>query len=413
MMIKKPIKVGLLTHPFSRWGGGVDFIRHMLSFLDEEQKHNAEISKILVLSKEDYLVKFKHFIYPFRQLFKQLAKKDRLRWNKRPGFSRDYLENTFLKFHSTTEIKISGSSLRSQLSAAKLAKADIIMPCLEIPPISYKLPWIGYLGDFQHCEMPYFFTDKEIRRRNLEFKMMLNTAKHIIVYSKSVVMNASKFYPGHSAKLHPLPFCPCPQDEWLLSTLDVRDSYQINQNYFLICNQFWQHKDHATAFRAFAQYYASGGDALLVCTGETADYRYPEHFSNMLTLISQLGVKDRIRVLGHISKEHQISLMKNAQAVIQPTLYEGGPGGGSTYDAIALGVRVIVSNIPINLEVNCGDVTFFHAGDSIDLAKAMGSKKFKELGERESNQILFERGLIQRRIAGKFLKDVLYEALNE
>jgi glycosyltransferase involved in cell wall biosynthesis len=63
--------------------------------------------------------------------------------------------------------------------------------------------------------------------------------------------------------------------------------------------------------------------------------------------------------------------MRQASALIQPTLFEGGPGGGSVYDAMAVGTRAIVSDIPVNREIRDSHVTFFPAGSAQELANAM------------------------------------------
>ena len=52
-------------------------------------------------------------------------------------------------------------------------------------------------------------------------------------------------------------------------------------------------------------------------------------------------------------------LIQNAKAVVQPTLYEGGPGGFSSYEAISYGKKLIVSDIPINREIKSKN-TFFY-----------------------------------------------------
>jgi glycosyltransferase involved in cell wall biosynthesis len=54
---------------------------------------------------------------------------------------------------------------------------------------------------------------------------------------------------------------------------------------------------------------------------------------------------------------------------MQPTLYEGGPGGGATFEAIGMGTPAVVSDIPVNREIDQGGVHFFRAGDAIDLAE--------------------------------------------
>ncbi len=63
--------------------------------------------------------------------------------------------------------------------------------------------------------------------------------------------------------------------------------------------------------------------------------------------------------------------MKNCIALIQPTLFEGGPGGGSVYNAISVGKKCIVSNIKINKEIVDNNVLFFKAGNNQNLALKM------------------------------------------
>ena len=52
-------------------------------------------------------------------------------------------------------------------------------------------------------------------------------------------------------------FClsvPSPREEWLQENRDLFKQYGISKPYFIICNQFWIHKDHGTAFKAFAEF---------------------------------------------------------------------------------------------------------------------------------------------------------------
>ena len=406
------MRVGILSYGFSQWGGGIDFIRNMLSYLDEGESSDPELIKILFLPSERIIGRFKKLIHPFRILIAQFLRRDRLAWVTAPGFSTTHLKLAFGDFSASSDIVFSGSTFKSQLGLAVKLKIDIVFPCMDVPPDDFGVPWIGYLYDFQHRYFPEFFDKKEIEGRNQFFQKMLYQAKHIIVNGQAVIEDANLFYPGHTAKLHALPFSPFPQAHWLSNTLvDVRSKYDISSLYFLISNQFWRHKDHATAFRALAEYYASGGQALLVCTGDTHDWRFPYYFPELMQLIKELHLEDKIKILGHISKDEQISLMKNSIAVIQPTLFEGGPGGGCTYDAISLGVPVIASDIPINREINCGDVVFFPAGDFQSLTKLMLARELTPFESHSSNALLI-KGLERKRLAGQALENIFTETLD-
>jgi glycosyltransferase involved in cell wall biosynthesis len=132
----------------------------------------------------------------------------------------------------------------------------------------------------------------------------------------------------------------------------------------------------------------------------------------LMELIRGLKVENKIRILGHIPKEDQISLMKNALGVVQPTLFEGGPGGGSASEAISLGVPVIASDIPINREMNCGKVTFFSAGNSSKLADVM-LERGHDPYLRQDNASLLSEGMVRRKKAGRALKDIFNQAIEE
>lgn len=110
--------------------------------------------------------------------------------------------------------------------------------------------------------------------------------------------------------------------------------------------------------------------------------------------------------MGYVPKIDQISLMKNALAVVQPTLFEGGPGGGASYDAISLGVPVIASDIPVNKEMNHGDVTYFSVGNLDELENILLERGIAPY-KRKSNEILIADGLKRKKIAGDALKKYL------
>jgi len=147
----------------------------------------------------------------------------------------------------------------------------------------------------------------------------------------------------------------------------------LPERYFIISNQFWIHKSHITAFEALSKLKSKAGidNIDIVCTGKTEDYRFPNYFNELKRKIVDLGLADRIHLLGYLAKKDQIHIMRNAIAVLQPTLFEGGPGGGSVYDAVAVGVPAIVSDIQINLEINEDNILFFKAGSADDMAAKM------------------------------------------
>ena len=79
----------------------------------------------------------------------------------------------------------------------------------------------------------------------------------------------------------------------------------------------------------------------------------------------------RVHILGLVPKLDQIALLRGALAVVQPTAFEGGPGGGAVFDAVALGVPSLVSAIPVNREIEEHVTHYFPLDDVPALAAAM------------------------------------------
>ena len=149
--------------------------------------------------------------------------------------------------------------------------------------------------------------------------------------------------------------------------------YGLQRKYFIVCNQFWVHKSIETVIQAAALAKKRGLDVDLVFTGRMQEPRKPGYIDSLRQLVIDLDVSDVVRFLDYIPKDDQLELMKASVAVIQPTLFEGGPGGGSIYDAISLGVRAIASDIPINheLPLDPARLVLFKKKDPVDLVEKM------------------------------------------
>lgn len=253
---------------------------------------------------------------------------------------------------------------------------DVLLPSMTPLP-EFSVPWVGYLPDCQHRHYPQFFGATEIANRDRDFTYMLRTARCVIVNAKAVVADLDTFFPDKTASIFALPFSPLMRSDSIAvvmaQTPFVKEKYAIGDKYFIISNQFWIHKDHSTAFKAFKL--ATQNNELscykLVCTGAIEDYRFPSYFSELQELLISLNIKDRVIFTGYIDKLEQLALLNGADLLLQPTLFEGGPGGGAVHDSVALGIPSILSDIPVNFEINDSTVTFFKAGDEQSLANAI------------------------------------------
>ena len=116
----------------------------------------------------------------------------------------------------------------------------------------------------------------------------------------------------------------------------------------IICNRFWKHKNHNVVFEAFSKFVKS--KKLSTSLHRRYYYRYEIHYFGYLQRkYKNLINSNKIKILGLISRADQLNLLK-CKAVIQPTLYEGGPVDFHLMRQL-LPKPLILSNISINREI--------------------------------------------------------------
>lgn len=406
-MKNKEFTVALIGMYFG-WGGGTDFLGYVLNgLLAKQHSHNIKIYLLLPIAN-----KIETPLDVLRSIYR--SQKDTIK-NKRIclALSKPDFHGSMLDFFSQTkggkiEIIYHDSSINGLIRCLKRVNADIALPVFGTLGANSPTPWIGYIPDFQHKHLPNNFSSAECFEREISFASTLRDSRALIVNSKAVKNDICSFYPWiNSDKIFNLPFAPHPINEWFEHyKVDINSLYNLPEKYFLISNQLWIHKDHLTALRAL-KLVAASYDISLVCTGDMNDYRHPSYLNELKQFIGENGLTERVMLLGHIPKRDQIEIMKKSLALIQPTLFEGGPGGGSVYDAISLGLPVILSEIPVNQEVNAENVHFFSAKNSDELATQM-VKKIENPIIRPSQEKLMHMG--QDNLLR--LNDRLFEAIN-
>jgi glycosyltransferase involved in cell wall biosynthesis len=365
----KAYKVGILTEHFIKWGGGVDFIRLIIKGLaslntDEDTK---KVSLHVLIPKRPGLKRdIKNYVKTVLNFFfnnKYVIQKE---------IDIKQVINAFEEVDSNIEICFYVNLKKDLKKQVLKNEIDFIIPAFVPLPTNFPVPWVGYLYDFQHKYYPQFFPPAELTTRDNEFAAMLNAAQTVIVNSRTVKTDIEHFIGKTKAKVVSLPFCPVLNTTFFDLNVDL-SKYNLPKDYFLISNQFWRHKDHVTAIKGFKLFL----DALenknigLVCTGQTHDSRFSNYFDEIKDLISEFGLAEKIFILGYIPKNDQLQILKNSVAVIQPTLFEGGPGGGAVYESVAFGIPSIVSDIAVNQELDDETVKFFKTGDAEDLAEKM------------------------------------------
>jgi glycosyltransferase involved in cell wall biosynthesis len=281
-----------------------------------------------------------------------------------------------------TRFEIDAQRVHASLSAAllreaapelaKLARRERVEAMFPVS-VAYtsRLPTaIAWIPDLQHCFLPEFFSRLARAARDKSFPALLRDPnRHVVLSSRCALEDAARAYGPPLAKTHILHFTTVPLPSWFQDPAPFVAKYNLPPIYFIICNQFWIHKDHVTAFEAAAKLKSQGLRVDLVCTGPTHDNRHPEFFPKLKSQIKALGIEGQVHILGMIPREDQICLIRASQAVLQPSQFEGW----STVieDARSVGKPVIASNFPVHLEQNAPRSSFFHMGSADACARAI------------------------------------------
>ena len=383
------------------WGGGAEFLRNVaIGLLTKQKERDLSLYLLLPMHRLDIIRVVK------RSVISTVKTRRPTVVLSKPDFYHSFLD-CFENLEGVVEIVYYDNSDRDLLRCLKKRGIDIVLPVFGSLGSDYPIPWIGYLADFQHKYYPDNFTAEECAKRDRQFASFLHDSKSLIVNSRAAKNDIARFYPDVPVKIFSLPFSPVPVSAWFDDyECPVTAKYGLPDSYFLISNQFWIHKDHMTAFKSLL----IATDAHLVCTGLMEDHNHPDHIESLKSFLRDTNLGGRVWLLGHIPKRDQIEIMKNARAVVQPTLFEGGPGGGCVYDAACLGVPVILSDIAVNREVDADNLFFFEAGNSGDLARKMMDLLSMNV-PRNSREALLSRARMQAERLGDALMDAVDETL--
>ena len=349
----RKLRIGILSHEFLVNIGANDFLKNIIRGLALESQNdivflcprsNERIEHIASPTLKENLKKVPFLKQFLRAIVRHIGPVADQVIGKKPGAYDFYLE-------ACPRMEL----LECELDATALARIqiekqiDVFLPSIHILPTT--LPYVTYWPDCQPKYYPEFFDDEAQRVRDERIYGLLGTGKPMINNSQDAKNDMIRFYGAISSQIFNLPLAPIIEFEQMITRPELSAPYGLQRKYFIVCNQFWVHKSIETVIQAAALAKKRGLDVDFVFTGRMQEPRKPGYIDSLRQLVIDLDVSDVVRFLDYIPKDDQLELMKASVAVIQPTLFEGGPGGGSIYDAISLGVRAIASDIPINHEL--------------------------------------------------------------
>ncbi len=231
---------------------------------------------------------------------------------------------------------------------------------------------VAWIPDLQHKFYPKFFGRVRIFLRELRIKLMLRNTNDLVVSSHDVESHFRMFYKIHKKlSIHVVRFVSSINDSGFPLIKDIRDRYKLPSDYFIVSNQFTNHKNHLVVLRALIELKKRNSKVYFVFTGKMEFKGNEEYIQEIRKTMAENQLEDAVSLLGIIPRQDQLVLMKYAKAVVQPSLFEGW----STVieDAKTLHVPVIGSDLPVNMEQLGGNGFFFERHDAYALADMLAS----------------------------------------
>lgn len=249
---------------------------------------------------------------------------------------------------------------------------DYIYCCTSGGPyIGCKKQSIMWIPDFQHLHYPQYFSKKILMARERTNKKMLKMHGKLVLSSQDAYDDCVTHYKRINANIFIVPFVSAIESELkdLSDELSVLEHYGLNKKkYICVPNQFWIHKNHLVVLKAIDKMYANDvidKNVIFVFTGKYTPNLEIDYYKQLNEYFEKQIIKEHTIQLGFIPRHDQLIVLKNAEFLIQPSLFEGW--GTVLEDAKVLNQRVLLSDIPVHREQKNENCIMFSAKDEDDL----------------------------------------------
>ena len=344
--MKNRLRIGLLLIGDRSWIGGIEYFKNIifaLHSLPSDIRSEIEVNLICSKSKAD-----PSFLNIIEKKIDRLIDQDM-------GFVPVTIKNRICQILLYRLFKENWADFELFL---KRKKFDFVYPHFSSGSFQKHYRSAAWIPDFQHKCLPVFFSKSEIKARDIYYQQITEFADTVIVSSKTAEADLHHFFPLGKNKSEILSFCTCPDPEWYSADpVPVQKKYSLPDRFFIISNQFWQHKNHLTVFHALNKLHKKSVFPTVVCTGHLHDHRWPDYSDTILQTIHKLNLSRQVFLLGLIPRADQIQLMRRSMAVIQPSRFEGW--STVVEDARVLGKTIFLSDIAVHKEQKHPHSIFF------------------------------------------------------
>lgn len=392
-------KIALLSTPGSiNWVGGLNYIKSIVYALNSlgEKRKTVELYMIFNGDTEKKLYEdILDLLDGYYQLDvdgKPFTFTNKIKWSLQRKFSNSI-----------------NPRLHDLLVAKNITATYPIQFYKGSPQAIYNPVW---LADFQFKHYSEVSKTELANGLNESYQLAVSYAPRLVLSSYEVEKDCLKFFPDSKGKTFVYQFkVHLPEAAFEFKPQEIANSYNLPHKYLIVCNMVSPNKQYDLIIDAVGLLKKQGFLVNIICTGSLFDVRNSHYINEILTKVHQLGVHEQIRFLGIIPRLHQINLVRNSLAVIQPSKFEGW--NTSVEEAKLLGKQLILSSISVHLEQNPTDALFFDTNSAEDLSKQIlliwlnsdNNNDFKSGFDIKKEQIAKEKYHKETQIAGElFLK---------
>ncbi len=280
-----------------------------------------------------------------------------------------YYRNLFAALHATPEANVEGYVFHDSGAPVSTgwARKAIRLRILE----ERSIPWLVRSGVTRILDSDVLL-ERRLEAEGVEVRIFASAARSaaiVLASSESARSDVEEFYPESRGRVRVLRFVHCSSPAQDPVPPGIAEGHRIREPFVLLPNQFWVHKNHEVVVEALRILRGRGKRVVVLCTGNTSDFRNPDHFRSLQGRIAEAGVSEDMRILGLVSYGELAFLMRAAVAILNPSLFEGW--STTVEEAKTLGKKVILSSSSVHREQAPERATYFDPHDAEALAAAL------------------------------------------
>ena len=247
-------------------------------------------------------------------------------------------------------------------------------------PHGIKIPVFSTIHDVVFLDIPSLTSRIGVMARKFFYQRGINKSKKIFTVSNFSALRINANLKLHNKKVI-VTYNSVPK--WFTDK-----SENISKEHFLLfVGNIKKHKGLHTLLMAFDIISKQDDKLKLVIVGNSENFRTGD--DSIKKLINSFP-NGKILFTGRISNEEVRSYYETAKLLIQPSFYEGF--GMPPLEALYCGTNVVISDIPVFMEIYKDfPVTYFHCGDSNDLAQKIQNSLDKDKPKINNRVYSFDR----------------------